>query len=72
MMEWISVTDRLPIDYKKCKGHESAEVIIVSDGVVEFCEFSCGPWPEPWFKFEDFHLSYVTDWMNKPEPPNPT
>ena len=68
-MEWIDVNDRLPIDCSQVDKYETAEVMIVSDGIVEFVEFSCGPLPKPWFKFDDYHLAFITHWMDKPEPP---
>ena len=71
-LEWIETSDRLPIDYENCTMHETLEVLIVSGGITEFCEFSCGPLPKPWFKFEDYHLAYISHWMGKPLPPTDT
>ena len=68
-MKWIDVNDKLPIDFKKVSNHETMEVLIVSDGVTNYCEFSCGPLPEPWYKFEDFHKGFITHWMPLPPPP---
>ena len=69
MNEWISVDDRLPIDYLNVKGHETMEILIVSGGVTEYCEISCGPWPKPWYKFDNFHKGFITHWMPLPKPP---
>jgi len=66
---WISVKDRLPLDYKKCIKFESIEVIIYSGYEVFSCDFSCGPYPEPWYNFEDLSKAYVTHWMPLPAPP---
>ena len=66
---WIKCEDELPIDYKNVKTHETIEVIIISGGKSEFCEFTCGPLPEPWYTFHDYHKAFVTHWMPKPTPP---
>ena len=68
-MEWISVKDRLPIEYSTCTKHESVEVLIVSGGQTEYTEFTCGHLPEPWYKFGSFHKGFITHWMPLPEPP---
>jgi len=65
--QWISVDDRLPIDYMNVDKYETMKILIVSGGEVEFCEFSCGNLPEPWYKFEDFHKAFVTHWQHLPE-----
>jgi len=68
-MEWISVNDRLPFDYRQADKFESIEVLVVSGSVVMPCEFTCGNLPEPWYKFGALHKGFVTHWMPLPEPP---
>lgn len=71
-MKWISVEDSLPIDYENVKDSESVEVLIVSGGEVEHCDFVCGRYSNnvAWYEFDNFHNSFVTHWMPLPEPPN--
>ena len=59
----------LPIDHLKVTKFESVEVLIVSGGEVESCEFSCGPHPTPWYAFGHYHAGFVTHWMAFPPPP---
>jgi len=66
---WVSVGDSLPIDFESVSKFESMEIIIVSGGKSEFCEFTCGPRPKPWYKFDDFHEGFITHWMPLPSPP---
>lgn len=68
-MNWIKCEDELPIDFRKVSKYESLEVLIVSDGITNYCDFSCGPLPEPWYKFDDFHKGFITHWMELPPPP---
>lgn len=70
-MEWISVEDRLPFDYKSVQKFESCEVLVFCGGQVEFEEFTCGNLPEPWYIFGDCHKGMVTHWILKSdiEPP---
>lgn len=67
--EWVSVDDALPIDINKVCKFESMEVLIVSGGKTEYCEFTCGSLPSPWFKFDNYHSGFVTHWMPLPTPP---
>ena len=69
MNKWIKTEDQLPIDVKGVKFYGSIPLLIVSGGVVEFCEMTFGPLPEPWYKMENFHKGYITHWMPLPEPP---
>ena len=59
----------LPIDPLHVTKFESVEVLIVSGGEVEACEFSCGPHPEPWYAFGHYHAGFVTHWMPFPAAP---
>ena len=70
--EWININDKLPIDPNSVYKFESIDILIVSGGQTEFCEYTCGPSPEPWHKFGNYHEAYITDWMFKPSPPNTT
>ena len=68
-MEWISVEECLPCAVDTLTGYYTEEVLIVSGGNTEYCEFSSGPLPEPWYKFGEFHKGFITHWMPLPEPP---
>jgi hypothetical protein len=77
MVKWISVKDRLPLDYKNVKNFKTRYDIIVAlkSGAVIVCDFKCGNMPKPWYVFEnqyDVYTKYVTHWMPLPEPPKDT
>tara|TARA_R110000772_G_scaffold9603_1_gene31446 strand:+ start:79 stop:297 length:219 start_codon:yes stop_codon:yes gene_type:complete len=69
IMEWISVEDRLPVDINSIKFYGLQEILIVTGCRTEYCEFTYGPVPEPWVKFDNFHKGFITHWMPLPEPP---
>lgn len=69
MIDWISVKDRLPIDYKSVSKYETVEILVVVDGIVDRCEFQCGPYPKPWYDFDNLYTHLVTHWQPFPEPP---
>lgn len=66
--KWISVDDRLPINNaREMKfNYETLDVIVISDGLVGFCEFAAGKTIEFWCEFQDKN---VTHWMPLPSPP---
>jgi hypothetical protein len=43
--------------------------LIVTGCRTEYCEFTYGPLPKPWVKFDNFHKGFITHWMPLPEPP---
>lgn len=66
---WISVEDKMPIDIKSIKHYGSYEILIVSGYFTEYCVFTYGPLPKPWYKFGDFREASVTHWRPLPAPP---
>lgn len=72
-MEWISVSDRLPIDPCTVNIYDTKTVIVAThfDDVFTV-EYSCGNIGKPWHKFEGCAESYITHWMPIPDPPKQT
>jgi len=67
--DWVLLSDRLPVDLSWVTKFDSKTILIVTGGQVEVCEFTYGPKPEPWCKFDDFHKAFISHWAELPEPP---
>ncbi len=73
MSEWISVTERLPIEIGSVDVFGSAPVLATNGAHVCVCDFNAGngagkPWAE-WSSYNDIPPSGVTHWQPLPPPP---
>ena len=69
-MQWISVSDRLPLRQEDVKNYDSINVIVATRcNEVLVMEFAMGNTVTPWHKFGDAKDGWVTHWMPFPEPP---
>lgn len=69
-MEWIKVSDKLPLDPKLVDKYATVDVIVASRlGEVFLDEFKCGNTVTPWHQFGDAVDGFITHWMPMPSPP---